>query len=225
MSKKGKHSNKALHNPVAVAEPIAEATEPTADSLSPVAEVADTLSALLEQLPEDLRAIVANYRGIKDPELKKKAEANFAKLMATEQQANDAKTWGSFNKEAEQELRKLLADLQTKHGVSLLGRKVVVSFSEVANPIYTHTIMGKASSSGGNGGRKGGGFTSHGKVNHEGGEYNSLHALCVSKNWKYEGRRTAWEAVEKPQDMEGKALGFTNKIEKTDGKLIVTKES
>jgi len=222
MSKKNRQSNKVVQmdkTTVAVAEPEAEAIEAEATD----EPKADVLSLLLEQLPEDLRALVTNYRAIKNPELKKKAEGNIQKIVATEQAAKDAEAWGSFNKEAEPELRKVLADLQAKHGVSLLGRKIVVAFGEVANPTYTHTIIGKATSGGGNG-RKGG-FTSHGKVEYEGVELNSLHALCVSKNWKYEGRRTAMEAVEKPQDMTGKELGFTNKIEKQDGKLFVTKES
>ena len=115
----------------------------------------------------------------------------------------------------------MFAELQAKLGVSLLGRKIVVSFGEVANPIYTHTIMGKSGASASSG-RKGG-FSSHGKVEMAGKDYNSLHALCVENQWKYEGRRTAFEAVEKPQDMTGKAFDFTNKVEKVDGKVIVTR--
>lgn len=226
MSHKNKHNPKVEAHVIPV-EPKAEvatvvATETPKVEEATIVATAD-LSAILASLPEDLRAIVANYSAIKDPELKKKAEANLQKILGTEKEAEDAKQWGNFNTEAELAIKKLLADLQTKHGVSLKGRKIVVSFSEVANPIYTHTIMGKATSGGGNGRKGGNGFTSHGKVEHDGKEYNSKHALALAMNWKYEGRRTSAEAIEKPQSLDGKDLGFTNTIVEKDGKLFVSK--
>ncbi len=200
---------------VAAAESVEPVTEPT----TPKPEAKPVSQSVLDQLPDDLKALISNYQAIKDPELKAKAETNLAKLAALAEQAKDAEKWADFNKQAESELRSLFEKLQEESGVSLLGRKIVVAFAEVANPSYTHTIMGKHSSDG-KGGRKGGG---HGKVEMEGEQHASLHALCVAKDWKYNGRATAFVAVEKPQDMEGNSLDFTNTIAKVDGTLVVTR--
>lgn len=238
MSKKDKRLQKELARK-AEAEAQAKATEPITDTLTSMVENAvakaepvsteetkteepkatPVSQSVLDQLPDDLKALISNYQAIKDPELKAKAEANFAKLAVLAEQAKDAEKWADFNKQAEEELRALFVKLQAERGVSLLGRKIVVSFTEVDNPSYTHTIMGKGSSNG----RKGGGGKSHGKVQVDGVEHASLHALCVAEDWKYEGRRTAIEAVEKPQDMAGKPLDFTNTVEKVDGIVIVTR--
>ena len=210
--------------PIEPTEPTTPATEtPTADTSSAPAPVDEAkLEELLNQLPDDIKALVNNFTAISDPELRQKAKASLDKCVAIETQAKDAEKWEGFNTTAEAKLKEVFAGLQKEFGVTLLGRKIVVSFAEVANPQYSHTIMGTRSS--GNGGhREGGGLKSHGKVEADGVEHNSLHALCVAENWKYEGRRTAWEAVQKPQDLDGKDLPYTNKTEVVDGKIIVTR--
>lgn len=155
------------------------------------------------------------------PELKLKAQEQLRKLVETQNRAESAKQWVAFDKEMQETLGEFIDGIAKKHEVDLTGRRIVITYPD-GKFSYTHGSKGTAGNGGGRTG--GGGFTSHGKVQGEYGEHNSLHALAVNQGWQYEGRRTAWEAIEKPQVLDTKvSLGFTNSIENKEGVLIVTK--
>lgn len=241
MSKKNKHGNTTSVATVKVAdtaneEVVEQEQQETVVEQEVVKEVAEkqetaipaNIAAIIAELPEELRTLVEGYASITDPELKKKAESNLSKLVESDKEARDASKWASFNADARTELSEVLAKLCEKHEVSLKGRKIVIydGLEGGLEEHFAHVVTGKKgerkSSSGS--GRKGG-FSSHGKVEYNGISYNSKHHLANEMGWKYEGRRTSAEAIEQPQDMAGKPLGFTNTITEKDGILVVTRNN
>ena len=212
-------NDNSRHN-VPPAPPAGTVTSPAPPADAPKAEVKPTAVAIdpkvLESLPEDVRALVASYSAITDPEVRTKFVANANKVVASEKQTKEQEAFGEFNKKAEPILQKAILDLMAEMGVSLLGRKLVIAFPEGGGILdyewngkttklpkpasITNAVMTKAPSAqrtGGNG--HGGGFKSTGKAVESGVEYNSLHSLCLAKRWKYEGRPSAQAAVEAPQ--------------------------
>jgi len=157
------------------------------------------------------------------PELRAKAEEQLRKLVETQGRAEAAKQWVAFDKEMKEKLGEFIDGIAKTHGVDLTGRRIVITYPD-GKFNYTHGAKGTATGNGG--GRKdGSSFTNHGKVEQEGLAYTSLHHLATVMGWQYEGRRTAFQAVEEPQELgTKKPLGFKNSIERReDGVLVVTR--
>ena len=157
------------------------------------------------------------------PELRAKAEEQLKKLLQTQERTEANKHWTGFDKamqDAECGVGKFVEALANEHRVDLTGRRIVITFPD-GKFHYTHGVKGTASESKGNGS----GFTSHGKVELDGISYMSLHDLAGKMGWQYEGRRTAFQAVEEPQELgTKKPLDFKNSIERReDGVLVVTR--
>lgn len=158
------------------------------------------------------------------PELK----AKVMKLVEQEKRSAEAITFSAFDKamkDKEKGIVQYLTDLAKAHKVDLSGRKISVVFpkaGEAGDPSYLNVPKGKGGGGSGNGTGKG--FQSHGKVVAEGQEHSSLHAFCLANAIQYEGRRTAWEAVEDPLELgTKKALPFKYQVENNNGKIILTK--
>lgn len=157
------------------------------------------------------------------PDLSAKMKAELLKLVKSDVKAKEADAWKTFNEEATKQVVTLLRKLEVDQKVSLKGRKIIVAFPDAGEPQYSHVSI---NSKGGGGKKSGGtGIKSGGAVVDKatGIEYKSRNEYAKAMGWKYEGRRTAMEAIEDPQDLTGKSLGFKNKVETIDGKFIVTR--
>lgn len=205
------------------AEQVAEAKAEAEAKAKAEAEAKAPEAIDESNLGEDDKAILEAIKSMKDGEGKEKALARFAKLKATDDKSGQAKRFAEFDNEVRTELPKFLKEMATKHNVSLLGRKLVIAFpTDGADAKHTHTPIGSRSAGNGGGAR---GFTTHGKVEHEGVEHQSLHKLAEVLNLQYEGRRTAFQVFEEPLEKGTKAeLPYKFTIEAREGKsLLVTK--
>jgi len=220
----------AQPNAEAVAQALAEATD-TVGAVA-VAEAAEATEAAEEaetiaegaNLSEEDKAILDAIKALPDGEAKQKALARFGKLKAQDDKSGQAKRFVEFDTELKVELPKFLTELAKKHNVSLVGRKITIAYpTDGTDAKHTHTPLSSRSGSGGGGNGKG--FQTHGKVNYEGTEHNSLHMLADVLNLQYEGRRTAFQVFEEPMEKDTKKpLPYKFSVTRQDdGKLLVEK--
>lgn len=210
----------------AEAEAKAKAEAETKDVVEEAEKVVEeaTAGAIDESdLGEDDKAIYEAIKSMKDGEAKEKALARFGKLKAQDDKSGQAKRFAEFDGEVKTELPKWLSEMAKKHNVSLLGRKITVAFPlDGAEAKHTHTPIGSRNPGNSGGSR---GFSTHGKVEYEGAEHQSLHKLAEVLNLQYEGRRTAFQVFTEPLEKDTKAeLPYKFTVEEREGKpLLVTK--
>ena len=176
----------------------APVTAPPPPKTEPPAMVVGSVEELLKAVSEG-----------KVVKLSAEAKAEVEKFKATHDNLETPKRLAEAEEEATAELPKLLASIAEKHKVSFTGRKLTVVFKTApkegeANPLVSfgpevEVLPGTKRHGGGHGK----GFKSGGEVifHPEDGKeihFNSLHALAVSKGWKYEGRTTSQVAITNP---------------------------
>jgi len=233
------HKKGKKFTPVSVAEAkanVAEATTLVAEVEAEVAEVAEVVAEATpgavaetideEALSEEDKTIYGAISGMEDGEAKTKALARFAKLKASDDKSGQAKRFAEFDTSLREKLPEYLSELAKAHNVSLVGRKITIAYPKDGSEVKTtHTPLSSRTNGGGS--TPGKGFTSHGKVIHNGAEHNSLHALAEVLGLQYEGRRTAFQVFEEPLEKGSKnPLPYKFSVTKQDdGRLLVEKSS
>jgi len=151
------------------------------------------------------------------------AELDKAKEM--HEAAKGTHSLNAFKAKLEKEGVELLVKLAKDSGLDLKtmgGKTVRFTFPEGLPTVEIDDPATKKKGRGG--GRSGGsGPTSHGKVIYNGTEYTSLNDFAKKNSIKYEGRPTAFKAVEDPRKMDGSEYPFIFKTEVKDGKIVLTK--
>ena len=198
-----KHGNNGsqpvtIPNPTILLAKPAPIAAPPPPKVEPPAMVVGSVEELLKAVSEG-----------KVVRLSAEAKAEVEKFKTTHDNLETPKRLVVAEEEATAELPKLLASIAEKHKVSFSGRKVTVVFKTTpkegeTNPLVSfgpevEVLPGTKRHGGGHGK----GFKSGGEVilHPEDGKeihFNSLHALAVSKGWKYEGRATSQVAITNP---------------------------
>lgn len=221
-SKSVKFLDQKKSNPTTNPEP--EAVEP--EAVEPEAEFPKFQSPEMQALGD----LIANL----SPELKAKAQRQLGKLVEESQRNKDSQLWEGFNTELQEALigkkdnGKIIEDgvilkIAKKHQVAekLENRRIVVTFS-AGTIAYTHTIVGKKTSSNGGGSRTGVGTnkTTYNKVELDGKEYASLNALAFQMGWKYNGRANGLVACTDPRGKDNEKLGISLTATDKDGNPV-----
>ena len=221
-SKSVKFLDQKKSNPTTNPEP--EAVEP--EAVEPEAEFPKFQSPEMQALGD----LIANL----SPELKAKAQRQLGKLVEESQRNKDSQLWEGFNTELQEALigkkdngkitkNGVILQIAEKHQVAekLENRRIVVTFS-AGTIAYTHTIVGKKTSSNGGGSRTGVGTnkTTYNKVELDGKEYASLNALAFQMGWKYNGRANGLVACTDPRGKDNEKLGISLTATDKDGNPV-----
>lgn len=213
MSKKHQKQNTNL-----TPNPEPEAVEP--EAVEPVEPEMQALGDLIASL---------------SPELKAKAQKQLERLAEESNRNKDTKLWEGFNSELQDALigkkdnGKIVEDgvilqVAKKHQVAdkLENRRIIVTFS-AGTIVYTHSIIGKKGNTGNGGGSRAGvgqNKTTYNKVEFEGETFDSLNALALKMNWKYNGRPNGLIACTDPRGLNNGKLGITLKATDKDGNPV-----